>query len=211
MAPEEPLLFASGGDERDLSLARMVSRRPVSGYWEYHIEGALFTAPVRTDHSGAGLFNADGELFTLLGPSGCGKTTTLNLIGGFETASRGTLLIDGQPMGDTPSHARPVNTVFQSYALFPHLTVADNVAFGLQRLPRPARRDRPSRAPGREAQGPAERPGSGRRLHVQRDGLRGGQRHPPERARPAEQAALRGLGVRPAHRGSERYRWCSRI
>jgi len=55
-----------------------------------------------------------GEFFSLLGPSGCGKTTTLNLIGGFETASRGTLLIDGQPMGDTPSHARPVNTVFQS-------------------------------------------------------------------------------------------------
>ena len=62
VATDEPLLFASGGDERDLSLARMVSRRPFSGYWEYHIEGALFTAPARTDHSGAGLFNADGEL-----------------------------------------------------------------------------------------------------------------------------------------------------
>ena len=62
VASDEPLLFASGGDERDLSLARMVSRRPFSGYWEYHIEGALFTAPARTDHSGAGLFNADGEL-----------------------------------------------------------------------------------------------------------------------------------------------------
>jgi len=62
IATDEPLLFASGGDERDLTLARMVSRRPFSGYWEYHIEGALFTAPARTDHSGAGLFNADGEL-----------------------------------------------------------------------------------------------------------------------------------------------------
>jgi len=62
VATDEPLLFASGGDEHDLSLARMVSRRPFSGYWEYHIEGALFTAPARTDHSGAGLFNADGEL-----------------------------------------------------------------------------------------------------------------------------------------------------
>ena len=62
IAADEPLLFASGGEERDLSLARMVSRRPFSGYWEYHIEGALFTAPVRTDHSGAGLFNAEGEL-----------------------------------------------------------------------------------------------------------------------------------------------------
>jgi serine protease Do len=59
---DEPLLVASGGDDGDLSLARMVSRRPFSGYWEYHIEGALFTAPARTDHSGAGLFNADGEL-----------------------------------------------------------------------------------------------------------------------------------------------------
>jgi spermidine/putrescine transport system ATP-binding protein len=83
-----------------------------------------------------------GEFFSLLGPSGCGKTTTLNLIGGFETASHGTLLIDGQPMGDTPSHARPVNTVFQSYALFPHMSVADNVGFGLRmkKVPRPERR-----------------------------------------------------------------------
>ncbi|MEO7151529.1 MAG: S1C family serine protease [Burkholderiaceae bacterium] len=58
----EPLLIASGGRQGDVSLARMVSRRPYSGYWEYHIDGALFTAPVRTDHSGAALFNADGEL-----------------------------------------------------------------------------------------------------------------------------------------------------
>ena len=58
----EPLLIASGGAQGDVSLARMVSRRPYSGYWEYHIEGALFTAPVRTDHSGAALFNAQGEL-----------------------------------------------------------------------------------------------------------------------------------------------------
>ena len=62
VASDEPLMIASGGDDGDLSLARLVSRRPFSGYWEYHIEDALFTAPVRTDHSGAGLFNADGEL-----------------------------------------------------------------------------------------------------------------------------------------------------
>jgi len=73
-----------------------------------------------------------GEFFSLLGPSGCGKTTTLHLIGGFEAASSGHLLIDGQPMGDTPAHARPVNTVFQSYALFPHMSVAENVGFGLR-------------------------------------------------------------------------------
>jgi spermidine/putrescine transport system ATP-binding protein len=91
---------------------------------------------------GVDLVIRKGEFFSLLGPSGCGKTTTLNLIGGFETASRGTLLIDGQPMGNTPSHARPVNTVFQSYALFPHMSVADNVGFGLRmkKVPRPERR-----------------------------------------------------------------------
>ena len=75
---------------------------------------------------------AKGEFFSLLGPSGCGKTTTLNLIGGFESTSSGTLLIDGQPVQDIPAHARPVNTVFQSYALFPHMSVADNVEFGLR-------------------------------------------------------------------------------
>lgn len=62
VSDEEPLMIASGGDAADLSLARMVSRRAFSGFWEYHIEGALFTAPARRDHSGAGLFNADGEL-----------------------------------------------------------------------------------------------------------------------------------------------------
>src|SRR5262245_27807257 len=73
-----------------------------------------------------------GEFFSLLGPSGCGKTTTLNLIGGFERPSRGALLIDGRPMADAPAPARPVNTGFQSYALFPHMSVADNVGFGLR-------------------------------------------------------------------------------
>jgi spermidine/putrescine transport system ATP-binding protein len=72
-----------------------------------------------------------GEFFTLLGPSGCGKTTTLRLIAGFEMPSAGRLLIQGQDMADVPAHQRPVNTVFQSYALFPHLSVEDNVGFGL--------------------------------------------------------------------------------
>ncbi len=83
-----------------------------------------------------------GEFFSLLGPSGCGKSTTLNLIGGFETATSGTLLIDGKPMGDTPAHLRPVNTVFQSYALFPHMSVIENVEFGLRMkgVPAPERR-----------------------------------------------------------------------
>lgn len=72
-----------------------------------------------------------GEFFTLLGPSGCGKTTTLRLIAGFETPTSGEVYIQGKPMGRTPPNQRPVNTVFQNYALFPHLTVLQNVAFGL--------------------------------------------------------------------------------
>jgi len=74
----------------------------------------------------------DGEFFSLLGPSGCGKTTTLRMIAGFEMPTDGEIVIQGQPMGATPPYRRQVNTVFQSYALFPHLTVAENVAFGLQ-------------------------------------------------------------------------------
>jgi spermidine/putrescine transport system ATP-binding protein len=74
----------------------------------------------------------DGEFFSLLGPSGCGKTTTLRMIAGFELPTKGDVRIKGQPMGDNPPFNRPVNTVFQNYALFPHMTVAQNVAFGLE-------------------------------------------------------------------------------
>jgi spermidine/putrescine transport system ATP-binding protein len=74
-----------------------------------------------------------GEFFTLLGPSGCGKTTTLRMLAGFESPSSGTIRIDGVDVESLPPHRRPTNTVFQSYALFPHLSVADNVAFGLKR------------------------------------------------------------------------------
>ncbi|HEV7809176.1 MAG TPA: ABC transporter ATP-binding protein [Candidatus Limnocylindrales bacterium] len=73
-----------------------------------------------------------GEFFCLLGPSGCGKTTTLNLIGGFIPLTSGELRIEGRTVHDLPPHRRNVNTVFQNYALFPHLTVAANVAFGLR-------------------------------------------------------------------------------
>jgi len=72
------------------------------------------------------------EFFTLLGPSGCGKTTLLRLIGGFEAPSTGQIRIDGLDVAALPPQKRPVNTVFQSYALFPHLTVAGNIAFGLE-------------------------------------------------------------------------------
>jgi spermidine/putrescine transport system ATP-binding protein len=75
-----------------------------------------------------------GEFFTLLGPSGCGKTTLLRLIAGFETPTSGHILLDGADITDLPPNKRPVNTVFQSYALFPHLTVAQNIGFGLEML-----------------------------------------------------------------------------
>ncbi len=75
---------------------------------------------------------AGGEFFSLLGPSGCGKTTTLRMIAGFEEPTAGSILLDGVDVAHTSPHKRPVNTVFQSYALFPFMTVWDNVAFGLK-------------------------------------------------------------------------------
>lgn len=78
----------------------------------------------------------DSEFVTLLGPSGCGKTTTLRIIGGFETPDEGDVIFDGKRINDLPPHKRRVNTVFQRYALFPHLNVFDNIAFGL-RIKRP--------------------------------------------------------------------------
>ena len=78
-----------------------------------------------------------GEFFSLLGPSGCGKTTTLRMIAGFEQPTSGEILLDGADVAYTPPHHRNVNTVFQNYALFPHLNVFDNIAFGLRRAKRP--------------------------------------------------------------------------
>ncbi|MCA9838104.1 MAG: ABC transporter ATP-binding protein [Trueperaceae bacterium] len=83
---------------------------------------------------GVSLNILDNEFFTLLGPSGCGKTTLLRLIAGFEQASEGEILLFGQRIERLSPHERPVNTVFQQYALFPHMTVFDNVAFGLEML-----------------------------------------------------------------------------
>ncbi len=86
---------------------------------------------------GINLDMPSGEFFSMLGPSGCGKTTTLRMIAGFEQPSEGKILLDGNDMQYTPPHKRNVNTVFQSYALFPHLNVYDNVAFGLRRQKTP--------------------------------------------------------------------------
>ncbi|HLJ01022.1 MAG TPA: ABC transporter ATP-binding protein [Bradyrhizobium sp.] len=78
-----------------------------------------------------------GEFFALLGPSGCGKTTLLRMLAGFETPDEGRILLDGKDITRVPPHQRPVNMMFQSYALFPHLSVRDNVAFGLKRADMP--------------------------------------------------------------------------
>jgi spermidine/putrescine transport system ATP-binding protein len=101
-----------------------------------------------------------GEFFTLLGPSGCGKTTTLRMIAGFERPTSGRILLDGQRRRAVPPHQRNVNTVFQSYALFPHLDVAKNVAFGLKyhKLSKEERRQAGGRgARARQLQGFAQR------------------------------------------------------
>src|SRR3954447_531772 len=77
------------------------------------------------------------EFFALLGPSGCGKTTLLRMLAGFEQPSEGRILLDGADISGLPPHRRPINMMFQSYALFPHLTVEGNIAFGLKRGGRP--------------------------------------------------------------------------
>ena len=96
---------------------------------------------------GIDLHMPPGEFFTMLGPSGCGKTTTLRMIAGFERPTSGSIVLDGADVAQVPPHKRNVNTVFQNYALFPHLDVADNVAFGLKyqratKAERQAARDR---------------------------------------------------------------------
>ena len=78
----------------------------------------------------------DNEFFTLLGPSGCGKTTLLRSIAGFEQITEGMIFLFDEEIEDLPPNKRPINTVFQQYALFPKMTVAENIAFGLQRLKR---------------------------------------------------------------------------
>src|ERR1700687_929494 len=78
-----------------------------------------------------------GEFFALLGPSGCGKTTLLRMLAGFETPDQGRILLDGKDIAQVLPHQRPINMMFQNYALFPHLTVRDNIAFGLKRAGMP--------------------------------------------------------------------------
>jgi len=91
-----------------------------------------FGAVTAVDHVNLQIYA--GEFFSLLGPSGCGKTTTLRMIAGFESPTQGEILIDGRDQSPFPPYKRPVNTVFQQYALFPHMNVGQNVAFGLEPL-----------------------------------------------------------------------------
>ncbi len=114
-------------DKRTMSDQTMIEFKDVHKYYgDYHALRGI-TATIRA-----------GEFFSLLGPSGCGKTTLLRTIAGFEGISSGVVLIDGKDVADVPANKRPTNMVFQSYAIFPHLTVAENVGFGLRRDPRSA-------------------------------------------------------------------------
>ncbi|MEI8324736.1 MAG: ABC transporter ATP-binding protein [Betaproteobacteria bacterium] len=96
-----------------------------------------FPGSVQAALDGVTLEIRQNEFFTLLGPSGCGKTTLLRMIAGFENPDSGSIALDGVDMGRTPPNRRPVNTVFQSYALFPHMSVVQNIAFALEMLGRP--------------------------------------------------------------------------
>src|SRR5262245_14373836 len=121
-APAEPVAAdASEMSEADAAAVPGIELRGVSKKYGNHPALQATQLEIR-----------DGEFFCLLGPSGCGKTTTLNLIGGFVAPTQGTIWIQGQRVDRLPPHKRNVNTVFQSYALFPHMTVRENVAFGLK-------------------------------------------------------------------------------
>jgi spermidine/putrescine transport system ATP-binding protein len=111
--------------------SRTVTPRPTKSSVQLESVTKRFDALVAVDDLDLEL--AGGEFFTLLGPSGCGKTTTLRMIAGFEQPDAGKVLIDGEDVAGLPPHKRPTNTVFQSYALFPHLSVGENVGFGLKR------------------------------------------------------------------------------
>jgi spermidine/putrescine transport system ATP-binding protein len=119
-------------DSYAVELVNVVKRFPTP-------EGGIVTA---VDHVSVQI--KDGEFFSLLGPSGCGKTTSLRMIAGFEMPTDGNILIHGKEMGYVPPFKRPVNTVFQQYALFPHMTIEENVGFGLEMkgVPRAERQKR---------------------------------------------------------------------
>src|SRR3989454_1068882 len=127
--PGPPACRAGAGGVGD---ARCVTLPPVMGGGEVKLVDLVKRFADVTAVAGINLEMQPGEFFSLLGPSGCGKTTTLRLIAGFERPDEGQILLDDADMAQVPPHKRNVNTVFQNYALFPHLNVFDNVAFGLR-------------------------------------------------------------------------------
>ncbi|MEL6135937.1 MAG: ABC transporter ATP-binding protein [Cyanobacteria bacterium J06628_6] len=118
-------------------MSQSLSRSPLprttsSQVPDVELQGLLKTFGPDVAVKGLDLTISKGEFFSILGPSGCGKTTTLRMIAGFDDPTDGALLIQGQSMAQVPAHRRPVNTVFQNYALFDHMSAWDNVAFGLR-------------------------------------------------------------------------------
>src|SRR5690349_17535699 len=154
---------------------------------EFQARGEVITAVAGID-----LDIREGEFFSLLGPSGCGKTTTMRMIAGFEEPTQGVIRLHGQDVTNVPPNKRDVNMVFQSYALFPHMNVFENVAFGLRRKAvqardhPPGRRDARHRGPGR-----AQRAAPGGA--VRRSAAAGGAR-PGTRQQPPGAAARRAAG-----------------
>ena len=135
--PHHAVPSGAAADERHARMRQAGAALPAIRFRDvvkvYGSGAAAFTAL-----HGANLDIADNEFFTLLGPSGSGKTTLLRLLAGFEAVTSGEIHLFGAEIRDLPAERRPVNTVFQHYALFPHLTLAQNVAFGLKRLRQPA-------------------------------------------------------------------------
>ncbi len=117
----------SAGSKRDFAPWTDPNQRPLL---RIEVLTKRFGGIAVVDHLSLDIY--EGEFFALLGPSGCGKTTLLRLIAGFERPNTGRILLDGADLAPVPPHRRPVNMMFQSYALFPHLTVEGNVAFGLK-------------------------------------------------------------------------------
>jgi spermidine/putrescine transport system ATP-binding protein len=125
-----PLPATKSPGSAGTSIGANVNRRQDSGRVAVELRGVTAYYKGVAALSSLDLTIAEGEFFSLLGPSGCGKTTTLNIIGGFAEPDEGDVLIQGRSVRRIPAHRRPVNTVFQSYALFPHMNVGENVGFG---------------------------------------------------------------------------------
>ena len=126
---DDRLAWPPGGGD-GFRAAKTASRDKRAPLVQFQAVSKRFGGFVAVDQVSLDIF--EGEFFALLGPSGCGKTTLLRMLAGFEQPSAGRILLEGADISDVPAYRRPVNMMFQSYALFPHMTVAGNVAFGLR-------------------------------------------------------------------------------